>query len=351
MIPDILSKPLKDRPVLFYILWVVLLFASGLLALTLGTIPISIQDVFRAIAFEIGIEEAQLSSIQSRALWQIRMPRILMALITGGGLSIIGVAMQTLVRNPLAEPYILGISSGAAAGASLYYLGFLPAFLSTSLNLSLSAFVGCVITIMIVYAVARVDGYLSVYRLLLAGVAMSALMGAINTFVLYASPDLEQMKSLMFWLLGSFSSSQWSSLGIPAVTVATAYVVLMLMASPLDAMLLGDEPAANLGLSVDRLKAILILLTALVTGSLVAAVGAIGFVGLIIPHSVRFFTGPSHQKLLPITFMAGAVFMIWADTVARNLIEHAELPIGVVTALCGVPFFLFLLRGYKETRS
>ena len=328
-----------------------LLLISALIALTSGTISLNLIEVLQAVGYELGFTETPLTAMQQRALWQIRLPRILMALIAGGGLSILGVAMQTLVRNPLAEPYILGLSSGAAAGASLYYLGFLPGVLSATLSLSLSAFIGSMITILIVYAVARIDHHVSIYRLLLAGVAMSALMGAINTFVLYATPELEQMKSLMFWLLGSFSATQWATLTLPAVAVILCLATLLLLARPLDALLIGEEQAANLGIPVERLKILLVVLTALVTGCLVAAVGAIGFVGLIVPHSVRFITGPVHRKLLPIAFLAGGVFMIWADTLARNLLEHAELPIGVVTALCGVPFFLLLLRTYHESQT
>ncbi len=279
-----------------------------------------------------------------RIVWLLRMPRAVLALVVGGGLGIIGAAMQTLVRNPLAEPYILGISSGATAGASLFYLGLLPPLLSKALSMPLAAFLGGLLSISIVYLVARSATRLSVARLLLAGVAMAALMGSITSFITLSSPDPDKLRAVLFWLLGSLHRATWSLLPAPSIVTITGLVALLALARPLDAMLLGDEAAHGLGVPVERLKRILIVVAALVTGTLVAASGAIGFVGLIIPHAVRSFVGVTHRRLLPACFFAGALFLLWADVAARVLLPAQELPVGIITALCGVPFFLVLLR-------
>ena len=279
-----------------------------------------------------------------RIIWHLRMPRAALALIVGGGLGIMGAAMQTLVRNPLAEPYILGISSGATAGASLFYLGFLPPLLSKALSMPLAAFLGGLLSITIVYLVAHSTMRLSVARLLLAGVAMAALMGAVTSFITLSSPDPERLRAVLFWLLGSLHRATWQLLPTPAIVTIMGLVTLLALARPLDAMLLGDEAAQTLGVRVEALKRLLIVVAALVTGTLVAASGAIGFVGLIVPHAVRSFVGVTHRKLLPTCFFAGALFLLWADIAARALLPSQELPVGIITALCGVPFFLMLLR-------
>ncbi len=285
-----------------------------------------------------------LDETADRIVWQLRMPRVLLALLVGGGLSIIGVAMQTLVRNPLAEPYILGISSGAAAGAALFFLGFLPPLLSQTLSLPLAAFIGGLLSITVVYMVARTGSRVSVARLLLAGVAMSSFMAAITAFVTYASPNPQKLQAVLFWLLGSFSSTHWDLLPLPAIVTGGGLLLMIGLARTLDAMLMGDEPAHSLGVPVEATKRLLIVLAALVTGILVASSGAIGFVGLIVPHAVRSVVGVTHRRLVPLSFLAGALFLLWADIAARVLLPGEELPVAVITAVCGVPFFLVLLR-------
>lgn len=322
-------------------LLLLLSMAAGLL---IGSERLPWGDVAAAVAHRLGFGTGSSDAVIDAIVWRLRLPRVLLAGIVGGGLAIIGVAMQTLVRNPLAEPYILGISGGAAAGASLFYLGFLPPLISRAISMPLAAFVGGLLAISIVYLVARSGGTLSVARLLLAGVAMAALMGAITALVTFASPEPDKLRAVLFWLQGSLSGARWSMVPLPALVAGLGFVVLLAMSRSLDAMLLGEEPAFSLGIPTEALKRLLIGLAALVTGILVATSGAIGFVGLIIPHIVRFFTGVTHRRLLPGSLLLGAVFMIWADIVARSLLPAQELPVGAITALCGVPFFLVLLR-------
>ena len=318
------------------------LMVSAIAGLAVGSVDVAFMDVLRTA--RAGLLEGTTDSVTSRIIWDLRMPRVVLAAVVGGGLAVIGVAMQALVRNPLAEPYILGISSGAAAGASLFYLGFLPPLLSRAFSMPLAAFSGGLLSISIVYLVARSGSTISVARLLLAGVAMSALMGALTALITFASPEPNKLRAVLFWLQGSLSGARWGVVLLPALVSFGGLLLLTALSRPLDAMLLGEEPAFSLGVPTERIKQILIVLAAVVTGSLVASSGAVGFVGLIIPHAVRFFTGVSHRRLIPASFLAGAIFLIWADIAARTLIPAQEVPVGAVTALCGVPFFLVLLR-------
>jgi len=252
--------------------------------------------------------------------------------------------MQALVRNPLAEPYILGVSSGASAGASLFYLGFLPTFIAAKVDITFAAFAGALASISIVYMVAKSKSGVSVSRLLLAGVAMASLMASISSYVTLASPDPNRMRAVLFWLLGSFHHVTWGDLPLAVGMTGGGIIVLMAMSRSLDAMLIGEEPAKSLGIRVETVKKVLIVLSALVTGALVSISGAIGFIGLIIPHAVRSVLGVNHRFVLPGSLLAGGLFLVIADTMARSMLPGQQLPVGIVTAIAGVPFFLFLLR-------
>lgn len=318
-------------------------------ALSAGSVSVGFVDAMSVLAGRLtGIDPGSIDPVVRSVVWELRMPRILLAALVGGGLSVIGVAMQTLVRNPLAEPYILGVSSGASAGASLFYLGFLPSLVSRTLTMPTAAFLGALLTITLVYLIARKGPALSTARLLLAGVALSAFLASVTTFVTFASPEPNKMRAVLFWLLGSFSGTGWNELWAPSVSALGGLGVLLAAARPMDALLVGEEPARNLGISVEFLKRLLIVLSAVVTGAAVAASGIIGFVGLIVPHAVRFVVGVSHRPLLRGSFLVGAIFLVWADLAARTVLPAQELPVGVLTALCGVPFFLLLLRRYPS---
>lgn len=312
--------------------------------LSVGSTHVATADVINVLASHLGLAEATAPVTADRIVWDLRLPRVVLALVVGGGLSIVGVAMQTLVRNPLAEPYVLGISGGATAGASLFYLGFLPAVISKTVSMPVAAFLGGLATITIVYFVARTESRVSVARLLLAGVAMSALTSSLTSFVTFSSPEPDKLRAVLFWLLGSLSGARWEVVVAPVVTSGLGLATLTVLARPLDAMLVGEEPAYHLGVPVEAMKRGLLVLAALVTGTLVATSGAIGFVGLIVPHAVRMTVGVTHRRLLPFSFAAGALFLVWADLAARSLLPGQELPVGILTALCGVPFFLYLLR-------
>ena len=279
-------------------------------------------------------------------VWALRVPRVALALAVGGGLAVVGVAMQALVRNPLAEPYILGASSGASAGAALFYLGFLPAVVSRGVSMSVVAVGGAWLAVAAVFAVARSGPTLSTSRLLLAGVAMSALLGSVTAFVTYASPEPDKLRAVLFWLLGSFTGTRWSDVAAPVAVSVGAGGALWALARPLDLLTTGEEPAAALGVPVEALKRALVAIAAVATGVLVAAAGVIGFVGLIVPHAVRLVAGATHRRLVPLAFVGGALFLLLADLAARTVLPGQEVPVGVLTAICGVPFFLALLRRF-----
>ncbi len=334
----------------------VVLVTVGLAALTVvavagavavGSTPIAPGDVLAVLAHRLtgGLAAAAPEATVDRIVWRLRLPRAVLALVVGGGLAVIGVAMQALVRNPLAEPYLLGISSGATAGASLFYLGLVPPLVSRAVSMPVAAFAGGLATITVVVLVAQRGGRLSVARLLLAGVAMSALMASVTSFVTFASPEPNKLRAVLFWLLGSLSGTRWAQVAAPAAVAVASAGLLTALARPLDALLLGEEAARHLGVPTEALKRLLLALAALVTGTLVATSGAIGFVGLIVPHAARFVVGVPHRRLVPVAFAAGGLFLLLADVVARTLLPAQELPVGIVTALCGVPFFLALLRG------
>ena len=332
----------------------VVLLAGGVLCtvvagISFGSEPIVFADVLATLGLRLGfVETANLPPGVEEIVWDLRLPRVMLAGLVGGGLAVIGVAMQALVRNPLAEPYILGVSAGASTGASLFYLGFLPPLISKALSMPLAAFIGALAAMTIVYLVARSESSMNTGRLLLAGVAVSALLAATTSFITYASPDPHRVRAVLFWMLGSFSGARWDLLALPAFASVGGCLVLVALARALDALLLGDEPALSLGITVESTKKLLILITAFTTGSLVSVSGIIGFVGLIIPHAVRLISGVTHRRLVPVSYAVGAVFLVWADLAARALIPHEELPVGILTAICGVPFFLVLLRGSKQ---
>ena len=278
---------------------------------------------------------------------RLRLARILLAIIVGAGLSVAGVIFQALLRNPLAEPYVLGVSSGAGLGAAIAILLGLAAF--GTWTLPAMAFAGALCTILLVYNLARTaGGAVPVHTLLLSGVIVSAVLGSILMFLVSIS-SARRLHSVVWWLLGNLQIFDRTLLWIVTAVVVAGLAAAILFARDLNLMTLGDEPAAHLGLNVEQTKKMFFLLASLITGASVAACGLIGFVGLIVPHSVRLAIGPDHRRLVPASALAGAAFLVLADTFARTVIAPIEIPIGVVTAFLGGPFFLFLLRRKKSS--
>ncbi len=273
---------------------------------------------------------------------EIRLPRVILAGVVGAALAIAGATYQGLFRNPLADPYLIGVAQGAALGAVIGFL--LPVtWLGIGFGMvPLLAFVGALLSVAVVYSLARVGKTLPVTTLILAGVALGALLAAVVSYLIITSG--EQMRGILFWLMGSFSLSQWSEVKFVLPSVVVGVVIILLYARSLNVMQLDEAQAQQLGVNVEKLKLILLAAATLITAAAVSFVGIIGFVGIIIPHAVRLIWGPDYRFLLPLSVLTGAIFLILADIVARTALAPSEIPIGVITAFCGAPFFLYLLR-------
>lgn len=291
------------------------------------------------------MSDGSLTPLQDQAVWQFRLPRSLLAGLSGAGLALAGAMMQAVVRNPLAEPYILGVSSGASVGAVLVIVSGGATFLG--LTMSGAAFIGAVVACVLVAALARIRGELSPMRMILAGVALGSLLSAVTSY-LTLTTDAQNVVSVMFFLLGSVSAAQMSSLAIPAAALAVAGVAAFGLSRSMNALLTGDESAQAVGVRTTRLRAMLLVFASLLTGSIVAVSGGIGFVGLVIPHIARLLVGSDHRRMLPVTVLGGALFLMIADLLARTVAAPAEIPLGILTAFVGAPFFLWLMRNGGE---
>jgi iron complex transport system permease protein len=279
---------------------------------------------------------------------QVRLPRVFLAALVGAALSMAGVVYQGLFHNPLADPYLVGVSSGAGLGATLAtYLGVQLRWAGLG-AVPVFAFVGALGATVVIYSLAQVGGKTPVTTLLLAGVAVAALLSAVTTYIWLAAASHFQTMSVLAWLMGSLSLANWNKVLLLLPYVAVGGLIVFGGAHTLNVLQLDEDQAHLLGLSVERSKLILVAANALLTAAAVAVSGIIGFVGLIVPHAVRLAWGPDHRFLLPMSALVGGVFMIAADGVARTVLAPVEVPVGVVTAICGVPFFLFLLRRKKQ---
>ncbi|MFE2101357.1 iron ABC transporter permease [Streptomyces sp. PTD9-10] len=276
-------------------------------------------------------------------VWQLRFPRALLATLVGAGLGLVGTAVQALVRNPLADPYLLGISNGASLGAVAALVLGLGAGGALGLGLSGAAFAGALATFALVWAVARRGGGFAPLRLVLAGVAVGQFLSGFTSYLVLRAGDEQQTHSVLFWLMGSLGGASWQLLAVPAVTVPIALLWLQARARGLNALLMGDETAAGLGIDVGRLRRELFTVTSVLTGVLVAVSGAIAFVALMVPHVCRLLVGGDHRRLLPVSALCGALLLVVVDIVCRTAMDTQELPVGVVTSLLGAPALLYLL--------
>lgn len=280
----------------------------------------------------------------------VRLPRVLLGAVVGAGLAVVGTVLQALVRNPLADPYLLGVSSGASTGVVLVIVTGIGSGvgLATNVTMPAGAFAGALLATVLVYALARRGGQLTGPRLVLAGVAVAYILTALTSLMLVMSPRSEHFKEAMYWSLGGLGSARWDMLLLPAAVLVVGTALLIAVARPLDLMLVGEEGATVLGLDTSRFRAAIFLLTSLVTGVLVAVSGAIGFIGLMVPHAARMVVGASHRTLLPVVALAGAAFLVAADLAARTVATPQDVPVGILTALTGGPFFLWMLRRRPE---
>ncbi|WP_315537155.1 iron ABC transporter permease [Corynebacterium matruchotii] len=339
----IITRRKIAAPVIFVLL-LAAAAVSFVISLTFGSVAYDAIDVWDVVAAHIGIipgDDVFGSTIDS-VVWSLRAPRGLLALIVGAGLALAGVVMQTLVRNPLADPYLLGVSSGASVGAtSVITIGVFTSF--GLYAISVGALFGALAATAIVYLITLAQGGLTPLRLILTGVVASSAFSALASFLVFKAQDARAAQGVMFWMLGSVVGAQWDRLLLPALVVLAVFLILMFMSNPLDAMAAGPDTAAALGVNVERLRQILFFIQALLVGAMVAVAGGIGFVGLVIPHLARIMVGSLHRRLLPIAMVLGAVFMVWVDVIARIAAPPQEIPLGVVTGVLGAPLFLLLM--------
>ncbi|GAC1372819.1 MAG: iron ABC transporter permease [Ktedonobacteraceae bacterium] len=332
---------------------VVLLLLTIVVAVSFGSVSIPISVIARVVLNGTGIFHfaRQWDAALEVIIWQVRMPVVIGAALVGAALAVAGTLFQGLLRNPLADPYLIGTSSGAALGATIaFVLPFDTVYGSFFPLTPLLAFVGALLTVLLVYAIARSDGRTPVVTLLLAGVVVNAVLVAFQTLILtlWPSNNFGRILGLFNWLSGGVAIVGWQSLWIIGIIVAAGIIGACTFAGVLDVFALGEEGAAHLGLHIEWLKFGIVMLASLLTAAAVSISGLIGFVGLITPHLLRLLLGPRHRALLPACALGGAIFLVLADLLARIALAPRVLPVGVFTALVGAPFFLFLLRGSKR---
>lgn len=324
----------------------ILLMAAMILAVGIGAVSISPAQSASILLHQVGLPIwTAFEEQQEAVLMSIRLPRVLLGALVGAGLSASGAALQGLYRNPLADPGLLGISGGASlAAAATIVLGIHWFGLFT---LPIAAFTGSLLAMSFIYGLSRQGGKTEMTTLLLAGIAISSLCGSGTGLFTYLSTD-EEMRTITFWQLGSLGGATWSAVAMASPFILASLTLIFFCAKPLNALLLGEANAQHLGISVERIKWLLVVLVAFGVGASVAVSGMIGFVGLVVPHLVRLWKGPNHLFLIPASALLGSTLLVLADLLSRTIVSPAELPIGIVTALSGSPFFLYLLL--KEKR-
>ncbi len=326
----------------------VILALVTVVASTLGSADIPFMTAVKILASKLGLTNLSRSwaDTTETIVLDIRMPRIVMAALVGAALSVAGATYQGLFRNPLADPYLIGVSQGAALGAVVGFvlpigwaglagLGIIPLF----------AFSGALLAVGVVYAIARVGRSVPVTTLILAGVALGAFLAAITSYLMYITPDI--LHGITSWLLGGFSMTDWLEVKAVVPYVAIGTLFIWLYGRRLNVMQLDEEQAQQLGINVERTKVILLAVASLITAAAVSFSGIVGFVGIIVPHAVRLVWGPDYRYLLPLSTLVGSVFLILADTLARTVLPPTEVPLGIVTAFFGAPFFVYILRRQK----
>ncbi len=325
----------------FLIILLLLLVAGASIALAWGSVAIPWQRVLTII-----VNPAPTEKTLHTILVQLRLPRIILSLLVGFSLAMSGCVFQGLLRNPMADPYLVGVSAGAGVGALLaLYLGWQFKVLGFAAGPFL-AFIGGLATVFLVYRLARIGGKVPVTSFLLSGVAVGFLLNAIMSLLMVLMS--RELHRVLYWLMGSFAGKSWSQVAVIIPYFIVGSVLIIWQSRNLNLLVLGEEAAYHLGVDVERSKTVLIFGATTLTASAVAVSGLVGFVGLIIPHIVRLISGPDHRTLIPLSGLAGGVFLLWGDTIARSLLPPIEIPVGVITALAGGPFFLYLLRRHKQ---
>ncbi|MEG2290290.1 MAG: iron ABC transporter permease [Clostridium sp.] len=333
-----------------FLFWMIvlslILLATIITAIAIGSTYIKPGEVYKVLLSKLtngAVYSDSFSVMTQNIIWEIRFPRVLLGAICGAGLALCGVLMQCVTKNPIAEPYILGISSGASCGAvAVIVLGGMS---SIGINsITTGAFVGSLISGILVFAIGTQMGKTtSTTRLVLSGMAISTIFSSLTNLLIYSAENSNQAKSALFWTVGSLGGAKWEVLLFPFIMLVIVMIVAVIMSKSLDVLLLGDDSAIILGINVKLIKFIILILATLLTSALVAITGAIGFIGLVVPHICRTIAGSDHKKLIALSSLIGAIFLIASDILARGLFPPIEIPIGIITSLVGGPFFLYLI--------
>ncbi|MGP3534799.1 FecCD family ABC transporter permease [Microbacterium sp. RD1] len=336
-------RPLRSSAIIAC--FVAALAVSVVAAAFVGTANIGFAEVFGIVLQHLGLGALApvppVAPLIDALIWESRLPRVLLAATVGSGLAVAGAVLQSITRNPLAEPYLLGVSSGASTGAVAVMILGLG---SGAVTLSMGAFAGALLAFGIVLLLIGGGRVSNPARVVLTGVLVSQFFSAVTSLVLMLNGDADSTRGFTYWLLGSLGGARWEPLLVASTVIVVCMLLCLLFAPALDAFTFGWDTAASLGIDVARVRVILMVLTALMTAAAVAASGAIGFIGLLVPHIVRLLGGHAHRMLLPLSALGGAVFLIWVDAFARSAFAPHEIPVGVVTALLGAPMFAIVLR-------
>ena len=336
----------KDKKVFIAVLLILLFISSIILGISFGAVDIPPYDVYRVFLYKVfGIKIGNLDEILNSTLfdiiWGVRMPRVLLGAFAGMALAMVGVIMQATIQNPLGDPYILGLSSGASLGATFSILIGFSGVLS-SFGAPLGAFLGALIASIFVYFLAKIGGRITPFKMILAGMVISSICSSLTSLIIFLSKDNEGIRTVNFWMMGSLAGAEWSNIVLPIAISVIPLIYFFTQYRNLNLMVLGDETSITLGLNIEKHRKIYMILSSLITGVIVSVCGTIGFVGIMIPHIVRLIFGTDHKTLLPFSALVGAIFLIWAIT-------NMELPIGIITSVIGAPFLLWLMvKGTRE---
>ncbi|GAA0115997.1 FecCD family ABC transporter permease [Clostridium senegalense] len=343
------SNILSKYNYLIVIALMLLLLVSIVLAVSIGSVKLPATDVYSIILnklFGTSLKGKSIPQASIDIVWQIRLPRVFLGVITGLGLSLGGTVMQATVQNPLADPYLLGISSGATLGATFSILiGASTLFTGVLQNTGVTfwAFIGALLASIVVFKLSNLGGRATSVKLVLSGMVVNLICSALSSFMIYLTNDNSALHSLSYWSMGSLTGAKWTNLLIPTIIVVFFIIIFIIQSRVMDVMLLGDETAITLGIDLNKYRKFYLISVSILSGVLVSCCGMIGFVGLVIPHITRSLVGSDHKKLLPTTVLLGAIFLVWADVLSRIILKNMEMPIGIITSLLGAPFFIYIM--------
>ncbi len=345
-------KPVRISNVMIIIGLSILLVVSIVFAVAIGSVKIPAMDVYKVIlnkVFNMGGDTFNGPFVD--IIWQIRLPRVLLGVVAGIGLALGGVVMQATVQNPLADPYIFGIYSGATFGATFFILLGQNILIGPFKNLGLAfwGFIGALIASIMVFRLSSVGGRMTPIKLVLSGMVVHLICSAFSSLMIYLTNDNNAIRSIAEWTMGSLTGAKWNNLLLPTVIVIFLAIFFICQSRIMNIMLLGDEAATTLGIDLNKYRKLYMIIVAVLTGTLVSSCGIIGFIGLVIPHITRSLIGSNHKENLPVAMLIGGIFLVWADVISRIILKNMEMPIGIITSAIGAPFFMYII--IKRTYS